>query len=564
MKGLNLRLFQALSLVAVLCGLTVFSSGKASLTQVAEGAAADFFDPQRLSYEPDFYQPQIDAFLKQQPGVLKGTTFPFADHTETLADVLVSQGALYSLNPKIVLALLEQQSQLLSDPNPSPETLALALNLKGKNQSSLGLLRQLRLGVIELRHGLRDYADAVADGRPLPDLVFQDDAKQPPPEGMSLGRYTLARMLAKTITDTTQLPRKLATFQQVYTKLFGDPRQSPQGWPKPAEPFLIRPMTKAAMVTSFFDHDNPLLSQNGSLLSYWGQKTNTLYYDGHSGWDYALKAPDLVLAAAGGKVVFADYSNDGCATYAQAVILEHGNGYRTFYWHLSEIRVQAGEQVQPGTILGVAGESGCAIGPHLHFQVQYLGRDVDPFGWCGAKEDAWEHNPAGQISVWLWANVPSPCGEPTGGTVIVDDGSEGFVKRGEWQQSPIGYGNGALYTASVASEVNRPPWVVCSLGLPPIVVWKPSLPNAGSYRVLAYIPYYLNGLEDSPDMHYQIHHQEGETEVVVDATVNANSWADLGTYNFNPAQIPFVSLSGATAQAGSGVWADAVAWIPSR
>jgi hypothetical protein len=65
-------------------------------------------------------------------------------------------------------------------------------------------------------------------------------------------------------------------------------------------------------------------------------------------------------------------------------------------------------------------------------------------------------------------------------------------------------------------------------------------------------------------MHYQIHHQEGETEVVVDATVNANSWADLGTYTFNPAQIPFVSLSGATAQAGSGVWADAVAWIPSK
>lgn len=142
-------------------------------------------------------------------------------------------------------------------------------------------------------------------------------------------------------------------------------------------------------VSSFFDHDTPFLQKNGSLLTYWGRAETdlTFAYDGHTGWDYAMQPPDKILAAAAGVVVFAGNSDDGCGSPARAVIVDHGNGYRTLYWHLASIAVTIGQAVARGDALGVAGESGCAFGPHLHFQVQYLGRDVDPYGWCGAEPD---------------------------------------------------------------------------------------------------------------------------------------------------------------------------------
>ncbi|NJO83496.1 MAG: M23 family metallopeptidase, partial [Blastochloris sp.] len=84
---------------------------------------------------------------------------------------------------------------------------------------------------------------------------------------------------------------------------------------------------------------------------------------------------------------FAGNSDDGCITPARGVIIDHGNGYRTLYWHMSVLQVETGELVGQGAQLGIAGASGCAFGPHLHFQVQYLGRDVDPYGWCGVRAD---------------------------------------------------------------------------------------------------------------------------------------------------------------------------------
>lgn len=529
----------------------------------APATAQRVFDAQRFSYAHDFYVPQIQAFLERHPGPLKTTRFQVGDRSHTFAEVVVNLSNLYSFNPRMLLTLLEQQSALLSTAQPTPDQLAWAMGFRGDDERQRGLYAQLRWAAIALRHAKRDYALA-AQGAPLPDLVFADDTRQPASFNMGLTRYALARVLAPTTTPD-QLSTRLEHFHKLYTYLFEDPTVAPTDWPPLAEPFLSRPTERPFRVTSFFDHDTPFLRQNGSLTSFWGTTEVYLSYDGHTGWDYAMRPPDRVLAAAEGVVVFAGNSDDGCGLPARAVILDHGNGYRTLYWHLNSISVERGQTIARGAEVGIAGATGCAFGPHLHFQVQYLGRDVDPYGWCGENPDPWAANPVGQTSVWLWQDMINPCGEAPPGTIVVDNGEPGFERSGEWQQSGLGYGGDALYSSTRfgGHSSEQVPWQVRALvESPALAIWQAELPQAGRYRVLAYIPYILNGLDDSQELRYQVQHNAGETVVLVNAEETANAWADLGTYTFDPAQNPRVSLSTLAGDEARGLWADAVAWVP--
>lgn len=527
-----------------------------------------FFDEQRFSYAPDFYQPEIAAFLDGQPGPLKDMRFQVGDRSQSLAEIVVVASSLYSFNPKILLALLELQSGLLSTADPSPTRFDWALGFRGEGGSYRGLYRQINWGIVSLRRAIRDHTLGTQAGR-LPDLIFADGERQTLPPDTGLARYVLAKVLARTTTPE-DLDARLDGFQATYTRLFGDPRLPPVGWPPPTEPFLARPMEQPFRVTSFFDHNTPLLHQNGSVTSFWGVSEAALSYDGHTGWDYAMRPPDRVLAAAGGTVVFAGNSDDGCRTPARAVVIDHGNGYRTLYWHLDSLGVETGQVVAQGAVLGVAGDTGCSIGPHLHLQVQYLGRDIDPYGWCGSTPDPWASTPAGQASAWLWADMLNPCAAPPPDTIVVDDSDPGFASSGEWERSPLGYGGGAHFTATSYNYRGRPSWHVLPLfETPAVAIWQPDLPQAGRYRVVAYIPYVLNGMDDSLAVHYQVYHRNGVTETVVDTEATANSWADLGTYTFEPgpgatglATPPRVRVSTLAGDHGRGLWVDAVAWIP--
>ena len=519
-------------------------------------AAAPFFDDRRLIYEPGFYVPQLQAFLDSQPGPLKHLSFMVGDRQHTFAEVLVGQTSYYSINPKVILALLELQSQVLSTASPSADQIGWAMGYRGENGARRGLTAQVRWAVRQLNQGKRDYPQG------LP-LTFADGSSTPPPPGLGMSEYAVARALAPTTTPG-ELPALLQRFLETYLRLFEDPRVPPTDWPAPAAPFLTRPMERTAQVTSFFDHDAPFLSRNGSLLTYWGRAETDLAfaYDGHDGWDYALAPPDLALAAADGEVVFAGNADDNCAT--RAVIVDHGNGYRTLYWHLARVDVTLGQHVAHGQPVGVVGASGCAIGPHLHFGVQYLGRNTDPYGWCGGGPDPWQFHPAGTISTWLWADRPSPCAPPPPQAIVVDTDSPGFVKDGDgWQSVPVGYGGSALFVPSTRGfDVNQP-WELRPLAMPAVAVWQPTLPAMGRYRVLAYVPYALSGLDDAIDVRYAIRFAGGEAEVIVDDRVYANDWADLGTYTFDPADSPSIAISNLVSAEQNSIWADAIMWIPA-
>jgi murein DD-endopeptidase MepM/ murein hydrolase activator NlpD len=517
--------------------------------------ADPFFHPARLTYEPDFYSAEIQQFLDQQPGPLKSTSFAVGDRTHTLAESLTSQSTYFGFNPKIMLAMLEVQSGLLSNAKPSEDALNWAAGFRGEKGNWRGINAQTRWVTRQLLLARRDYL-AYAP------LTYADEKSLPAPAGLNLSQYVIARVFAPTTTPE-QLPDLMNRFVATYTTYFGDPRTSPSDWPTASEPFLWYPLSQRFPVTSFFDHGGPFLARNAraGITTYWGRTETDLafQYNGHDGWDYAAAPPELALAAADGLVIFAGNANDNCAT--RAVVLDHGNGYRTFYWHLARIDAQVGQPLRRGDAVGMVGNSGCSLGPHLHFGVQFLGRGTDPYGWCAADPDPWAEHPAGTPSRWLWADRPSPCGEPPDGTIVVDDGGPGFVQGGTgWGTVPTGYGGSASFVQSQPSGDDEP-WELRSLAEPALAVYQVSLPQAGTYRVLAYVPYALNGLEDSAKVRYRIRHAAGEALVDVNARTYANDWADLGTYTFEPGGGQ-VTLTNLAEDGMRGIWADAILWIP--
>jgi len=60
------------------------------------------------------------------------------------------------------------------------------------------------------------------------------------------------------------------------------------------------------------------------------------------------------------------------------IVIDHGNGVKTRYAHLSQINVKVGQKINRWDILGRVGESGRATGPHLHYEVLVDGTAVDP------------------------------------------------------------------------------------------------------------------------------------------------------------------------------------------
>ena len=96
--------------------------------------------------------------------------------------------------------------------------------------------------------------------------------------------------------------------------------------------------------------------------------------DIHSGVDYAVGSGTPVVAMADGTVVIAE---DLFFT-GKAVFFDHGNGLVGMYFHLSEIRVQAGQDVKKGEILGLTGSTGRVSGPHLHLGIRWHDARINP------------------------------------------------------------------------------------------------------------------------------------------------------------------------------------------
>lgn len=151
--------------------------------------------------------------------------------------------------------------------------------------------------------------------------------------------------------------RKISIKSDIFTKHWSNTRLFP--YPKQDLHNMIDSVEINLTKNSGFH-----LPPNDHIFSPFGWRRNRQ----HKGIDLDLNIGDTLRSAFSGKVRFADFNNGG---YGNLVIVRHFNGLETYYAHQDKLLVQPNDIVLAGDVIGLGGETGRALGPHLHFEVRY-------------------------------------------------------------------------------------------------------------------------------------------------------------------------------------------------
>lgn len=115
----------------------------------------------------------------------------------------------------------------------------------------------------------------------------------------------------------------------------------------------------------------------GVITSGYGHRENPFTGENvekHKGLDIRGQYGELVKSTASGRVVMAGRRGG----YGNCVVINHGNGFETYYGHLSKILIKVGQQVKAGDKIGKIGSTGRSTGPHLHYEVHRYGKIINP------------------------------------------------------------------------------------------------------------------------------------------------------------------------------------------
>ncbi len=99
----------------------------------------------------------------------------------------------------------------------------------------------------------------------------------------------------------------------------------------------------------------------------------------HYGLDFTAHEGTPVRVTGDGKVVKVRKARTG---YGNHVVVDHGFGYKTLYAHLEKIEVKKGEKLTKGEPIGTVGSTGTSTAPHLHYEVHYKDKPVNPIHYC--------------------------------------------------------------------------------------------------------------------------------------------------------------------------------------
>jgi len=118
--------------------------------------------------------------------------------------------------------------------------------------------------------------------------------------------------------------------------------------------------------------DSFVMPTEGHKSSGYGWRWGRMHY----GIDYAGCNKDTSLSVWDGVVRYADFGYNG--GYGNLIIVRHFNGLETYYAHHWDLLVEEGDTVSAGDGLGIIGSTGRSTGPHLHFEVRFLGVPMNP------------------------------------------------------------------------------------------------------------------------------------------------------------------------------------------
>ncbi len=124
----------------------------------------------------------------------------------------------------------------------------------------------------------------------------------------------------------------------------------------------------------------PVAGNQPRFTSYFGTRrtyNNSQQLSFHSGVDFGGGTGTPIYAPAAGRVLLAE----PLTVRGNVVLIDHGLGLYSGFWHQDRIAVTVGQELQPGDLIGYIGNTGLATGPHLHWEMRLNGVAVDPLQW---------------------------------------------------------------------------------------------------------------------------------------------------------------------------------------
>lgn len=143
---------------------------------------------------------------------------------------------------------------------------------------------------------------------------------------------------------------------------------------------IMKVSSEAGDMMSHIPAVPPILPQKGAfrISSYFGHRVDPVSHRRgafHEGQDFATGKGTPVYVTADGTVERVDYKFGG---YGNEVVVNHGFGYKTRYAHLKSIVVTEGQHLRRGDFIAQVGNTGKSTGPHLHYEVVYKGKKMNP------------------------------------------------------------------------------------------------------------------------------------------------------------------------------------------
>jgi murein DD-endopeptidase MepM/ murein hydrolase activator NlpD len=124
----------------------------------------------------------------------------------------------------------------------------------------------------------------------------------------------------------------------------------------------------------------PVLERDGYITDKFGMRIDPFIERSkhHNGMDISAEPGTEVYSAAAGVVEKAESIYTPGVGYGKHIVIDHLNGYKTLYGHLSQVMVKTGQRIDRWALIGLVGETGRATGPHLHYEVSLDGKPLNP------------------------------------------------------------------------------------------------------------------------------------------------------------------------------------------
>jgi murein DD-endopeptidase MepM/ murein hydrolase activator NlpD len=331
-------------------------------SELVNGPAAIYFD--------------TAAFIQGQGGYLASYQEQVGDEFHSGTRILIQVATDYSVNPRILLAVLEQQSGWVTNPNPPSATLAYPMAFFDTFRE--GLLRQLSWAADNLNRGFYDWRSGQAAGWGTVDGAFVPAAPT-----INAGTAGVQALFAKLYSEAQW--RSLVDtggFINTYTRLFGNP------FSYAIEPLVPAGISQPTMQLPF-EVGVPWVFSGGPH-SGWGSGSAWAALDFaprgdmlgcNQSADWAVAAADGLIVRSDNGAVVQDLDGDG---YEQS-------GWTILYMHMAANgRVPVGTQVRAGDRIGHPScEGGVSSASHLHLARRYNGVWILAFGEHAFVMDGW-------------------------------------------------------------------------------------------------------------------------------------------------------------------------------